>query len=550
MVASGKVSCVGSRQLAHDASTVRAIARVLPTFLRRRRDPSPTLASELDWSASIHDDSQVELTFDYTASRPTEQGGLAEDPRPCFAVDVYLVAPAALDLDSETYPKERFLADLTHRMRLHATDLPGFDEGRVVALDRYLALDLDFAGKSALAPRVVQQTKLFANYFNFCLKQVFVGDQPRPGLKYKRDLAKTIALLDNFRSTYADPMRESSLLFDDEVRDAVLWVEAYLSDRARSALSRVALAGKRKALRALVREAEHEVVDSPLSDGDEAAVERYYHRYGQLKKYVAEVLYLNRHELHRDRLYRNLAAATGAAIAAMFAETARYYNNTATGTTDFGFRVAFFLGIAVVAYVFKDRLKDFSKEYFGRRVMSAVPDRDSELMYDYVDEGGIQRQVLVAQHHEFISHTASHALREDVAYVRQRCEAADLGIDRDVLRYRKVTWLVPRALDVLEYSTLAVKDILRLDLTNFLSHLDNPLKELALYDSEEGSVVIEAPKVYHLDLVIRMERTVPRVDGVTSHVSVEVVRVVLDKNGIVRLDEPVSRGRYRYEEAL
>ncbi len=548
-MACGKASCVGSRQLAHQAGTVGTIARALPTFLRRRRDPKPALVSELDWSASVHDDSQVELTFDYTAREPDEQGALVDDARPRFAVDVYLVAPAALDVDSETYPKERFLADLTHRMRLHAPELPGFDEGRVVALDGYLGLDLDFAGKSQLAPRVIQQTKLFANYFNFRLKQVFVGNQPRPGLKYKRDLSETISLLDNFRARYANPMRESSLLFDDEVREAVLWVEAYLSDRARSALSRIALAGKRKALRALVREAEHEVVDSPLSDGDDAAVERYFHRYGQLKKYVAEVLYLNRHELHRDRLYRNLAAATGAAIAAMFAETARYYNNTATGTTDFGFRVAFFLAIAVMAYVFKDRLKDLSKEYFGRRVMSAVPDRDSELMFDYVDESGRQQQVLVAQHHEFVRHTQSHSLPDDVAYVRQRCEAADPGIDRDVLRYSKVTWLMPRAVNVLEYTTLSVKDMLRLDLTKFLSHLDNPLKELALYDSEEGSVVVEAAKVYHLDLVIRMERSVPTSEGVTSSVRVEVVRVVLDKNGIVRLEEPVERGRYRYKEA-
>lgn len=524
------------------------ISRVLPTFLRRRGDLKPVLASELDWSASVHDDSQVELTFDYTASGPGDSAVLVNDARPRFAVDVYLVAPAALDLGSDTYPKERFIADLTHRMRLHAPEVAGFDQGTVAALDRYLELDLDFAAKSAWAPRVIQQTKLFANYFNFRLKNVFVGSQPRPGLKYKRDLADTITLLDNFRSRYADPMRESSLLFDDEVRDAVLWVEAYLSDRAQSALSRVALAGKRKALRALVREAEQDVVDSPLGDGeDDEAVERYFYRYGQLKKYVAEVLYLNRTELHRDRLYRNLTAATGAAIAALFAETARYYNTTATGTSDFGFRVAFFLAIAVMAYVFKDRLKDLSKEYFGRRVMRAVPDRDSELHLDYIAEGGQRRKVLVAQHHEFIGHSSSQALPDDVAYVRQRCEADDLGIDRDVLRYNKVTWLSPHALDVLEYTTLSVKDILRLDLTNFLSHLDNPLKELALYDSEEGSVVVEAPKVYHLDLVIRMERSMPSAEGDATDVRVEVVRVVLDKNGIVRLEEPVEPGRYRYE---
>ena len=145
MVACGKACCVGSRQLAHEAGTVGAIVRVLPTFLRRRGDPKPALASELDWSASVHDDSQVELTFDYTASEPGEKGILVDDARPRFDVDVYLVAPAALDLDSDTYPKERFLADLTHRMRLHAPELPGFSEGRVVALDRYLELDLDLS---------------------------------------------------------------------------------------------------------------------------------------------------------------------------------------------------------------------------------------------------------------------------------------------------------------------------------------------------------------------------------------------------------------------
>ena len=504
----------------------------------------------MDWSASVHDNSQIELTFDYTATRSEAGAELREDARPRFAVDLFLVAPAALDLDAETYPKDRFLADLTHRMRLHAPLLKGFKEGRVSALDRYLKLDLDFGTKERLVPRVVQQTKLFANYFNFRLKQVFVGNQPRPGLKYTRDLADTVALLDTFRERYADPLRQPSLLYDDAVRDAVLRVEAYLSDRARSALSRVALAGKRKALRALVREVEQDVTQGPLLDEeDDRAVERYFHRYGQLKKYVAEVLYLNRVEIHRDRLYRNLIAATGAGIAALFAETARYYNTAASGTTDFGFRVAFFLGLAVLAYVFKDRLKDLSKEYFGRRVMRAIPDRDSELWLDYINRFGDKSRVRIAGHHEFVHHIRSHQLPSDVAYVWERGGSADLGIDRDVLWYAKTTWLLPDALDELEFGTVSVKDILRLDVSSFLSHLDNPLKELALYDSEEGSVVVEAPKVYHLDLVLRMERRHVGVEGDEGDIRLEVVRVVLDKNGIVRLEEPVDRGRYSYSEA-
>lgn len=515
-----------------------------------RRDPPVVvrLEPELGWGASIHDDSQFEVTLDYTVV--PAGGGVPDKPEhhPRFHVDLFLVAPPSVALDAESYPRDRFFADLTQRMRLHTPDLPAFADARIPSLDRFLALGLDLAARERLVPRVTQDLKLFANYVNLRLKEIFVGDQPRPGIKYKRDLGATVELVERFQERYAEPLRLPRMVIAEEVRAAVVSVDDYLADRLERALSRVALAGTPKARKALER---RHAGRTDLDLDDPASLERYYHRYGRLKKLVSEVLYLHPREVRRDQFYKNLAAAGGAALAAAFAETARYYNTgaMANGTADFGLRVAFFLGIAVVAYVFKDRLKDFAKEYFGRRVSKRLADRETQLLFRYADREAREQELVVAQHQEWVRYTRSTSLPDDVRYVWQRF-AHDRHQRRpaDVLHYAKVVRVEPGALDRLEFTDLSVKEILRFDTSAFLRHFDNPLKELAVYDSEEGCVVLEAPKVYYLDLMVRIACRPSEAED-ESEVRVEAIRAVLDKQGIVRLDRPVPEGRYAWRRA-
>jgi hypothetical protein len=507
------------------------------------------LIATLDWAASVHDQNQVELTFDYRVRKDERALSSHPDPRPRFSVDLFLVAPPSLGLDDEAYPKAQFLSDLTQRMRLQPPHIGAFEQGRIPSLDRYLALELDLGAKQALEGRVVQDVRLFANAVNARFSRLFRDDQIRADLKYKRDLDAAVRVIDAFRARYVEPMRERGLLFGDAVREAVHLVDEFLHARMTTALSKAAMAGKRKALAALEAHASHNPQLVAVAGGprDPARIEAFAHRSGQLKKFVGEVLYLDRVDVNREQLWRNLAAAGGAGLAALFAETARYYNTVATGTQDFGLHAAFFIGLAVIAYVFKDRLKDLSKDYLGRRVARRIPDRVSMLVLPHIGATNQLARVAVCHHEEAVRRLDVTGLPAEVVYVWERGAEPIPGPARHVLHYGKQVWLNPSALVTLDRDELAVKDIVRLDLSTFLSHLDNPLKEMALFDAEEGSIVTRAPKVYRLDLVIRLcheDRT-----GASDLASVEMVRVVLDKNGIVRMERPFEAGRYQFNEA-
>ena len=71
-----------------------------------------------------------------------------------------------------------------------------------------------------------------------------------------------------------------------------------------------------------------------------------------------------------------------------------------------------------------------------------------------------------------------------------------------------------------------------------------------MYDSEEGAVVLNAPKVYYLDAIVRIACASGVGEDRRERVQFEAFRVVLDKQGIVRLDEPIPRGRYVVEDAV
>jgi hypothetical protein len=110
----------------------------------------------------------------------------------------------------------------------------------------------------------------------------------------------------------------------------------------------------------------------------------------------------------------------GAGLAALFAETARYYNTVATGTQDFGLHAAFFIGLAVIAYVFKDRLKDLSKDYLGRRVARRIPDRVSMLVLPHIGATNQLARVAVCHHEEAVRRLDVTGLPAEVVYVWER----------------------------------------------------------------------------------------------------------------------------------
>ena len=464
-----------------------------------------------------------------------------------YGVEITLVTPASLAVASGSYPKDRFYRDLVNHCRLHTPDLH-CDDG-IAALDEYLRLDLDLRAKSQLAKRVVHELRLFANHINARLKRSFLGDSPRPDAAATLD--EVVRMLRAFRDKYSAHARKPTLLLDADVRQAILDIEEYTSTRLHSALLRAMHLDPQ--IRAAVDDEERwrkAHFGAPLgSTADQDTLEHFHHRHSFLKKFVAQALHLERRQVRHDTWYRNIVAAAGAGVAATFAQFTQVQATAAQGAHDFGLRFAFLMLLAVIAYIFKDRLKDLSKEYLATRVQSLLPDRRCWLDYTRFAANGDELQIPVARFDEAVHYFPASQLDEELAWVgRQLPDPVVHQPGAYVIRYSKRLAIRPRALADLGVSVLSLKDIFRLNTSEFLDHLDDPTKDVAAFDGEDGLLVLQAPKVYYVDVLIRTFARAGQPEGAPrTTVRLDTARLVLHKKGILRLDRPIENGRFWYE---
>ena len=212
---------------------------------------------------------------------------------------------------------------------------------------------------------------------------------------------------------------------------------------------------------------------------------------------------------------------------------------------DSGIRLAFLIGLAVLAYIFKDRVKDLSKEYFNSRLKERLPDQSFALSHLSHTLKGEKKVRDLGQATEFFRFLTD--IPADVAYLRTlgQVRTSDPARRENVihvgrrfnfeLRSKKHRKLFP-----------LVKNVLRLDITPFLSKLDNPTMPVNFVGAAGQAKAVQAPKVYHLNIVKRYEVSFGTGDGARL-VDYERFRLIVNKNGILRLEKIVRQGRLAYE---
>jgi hypothetical protein len=497
----------------------------------------------LDWRATVHDQTQFELVTDYRASGGTPGGTDGSD----FEVDTYFFTPRTLGLNSTTYPRDEFYRDLTNFIRVHTPNVEAFNKGAIPALARLIDPSVSIAERRKTRARAIQELKLFGNYVNLTIKRADSG-LPDAALTAA---AETIAIVREFREGGLKPCLAQPGL-DSTVRSTLLWVDEYLSARLEVAFSRAPLLNAPMIQETLHAEERHRQAMGYVSarrNASDLELERYYHRQGMLKKFVSEILYLKTNEIRRERTYRNIVAASGAALAGLWAELAKLDSSYTKGAHDFGFRFIVVAAVGIMVYVFKDRIKDMSKEYFSDKMKSYLPDFDVKLSYKFFESGGESREVDVGHYHEYVRYLSDSGLPDDVRFVRNLTKDGDVSgqLVEDVIHYSKRVWIKPDAARAMADGTLSLKDVFRFNMSEFLEYFDNPEKNLSVFDAEEGAVKLRAPKVYHFNILLRLASR--NTDG-SRRVRLEHVRLVLNKAGIVRVDPVFAEGEHWYEEAL
>ncbi|MFZ9595663.1 MAG: hypothetical protein ACO3A2_06245 [Bdellovibrionia bacterium] len=515
----------------------------------------------VQWQASVHDQSQFEIVIDYQVPQVrSEQGSGRREQKSemSYWVDFYFFTPKNLGLNSQVYPRESFYQDLTNLVRIHTPKKDLIHAAILPTLENLLVLDQSQPFFPEQTHRAIQEVKIFANYVNLRLKTWFNHKPALSDDQWVIQGSEIIELVEHFRMRYLKPSLQSIAL-DSDLASALLWVDEYLSNRLEVSFSKISLSQVSSprssfARRFLSNEYQHRAERGYVTPGRAATdrnLEQFYHRHGMLKKFVSESLYLKTQEVKRDRLYRNMMAGFGAALAGVWAEVAKMDSQLARGARDFGVRFMVLASVGVLIYVFKDRIKEISKEYFNEKLKGFLPDYEVLLTYPFFDRLGKKQDLRVGKYQETVRYLSSESLPEDIRFVRDLTQAEDLfGENQEnIIHYSKRVALNPTVSSQMETELLSLKDIFRFNMGGFLQYLDNPEKSLAIYDFEEGAIQIRAPKVYYFNLFLRMSAWDQGLDQPRKKTTqIEHLRLVLNKSGIVRLDAVFPRGEHWYED--
>lgn len=508
---------------------------------------------------SVHDRFQIEsdITFDLRPRGPFES-------RRKFKIDMYLYLPYSLGVNSSNFNGAEFFRHWTSYFRVRA---PMYQQWRVLppellsfpSVDEYFAGHLSTDRRQKLGPRVVQDIKLFGNFLYTELKKL------RSALPKKRrnrdaqrrrylaeELIHRVSLLWSFRDICLKPLREGRYLVDETVQRVFFLTDEYLSYRAELVLLRArdSLFEHSEELgELLAREIsyrhEHQLL--VLCEEEEAprTLEAYTYRLGLLKKYLGEALFLQTVSDKKDHLYKNYAAAVGAGLAAAFTAVVEHQRIQYLVGDGSGIRFSFLIALAVLAYIFKDRIKELSRDYFNSRLRERLPDQRFRLLHQSVMPDGqkVENQLGTStEYFRFVKEVPT-----DVEYLRGLGQSKN----HDPVRREHIVHVARRFnLQVISEKRILfplLKNVVRLDISPFLNKLDNPTMAVSFYDKNRHARTVVAPKVYHVNVVFRYE-TLFGPEGSLVKVDYERLRLVIDKNGIVRLETLLESGRLAYQE--
>lgn len=506
----------------------------------------------------LHDRTQFECQFTYEIS-PSHLSA-RKDLERC-RIEAYYFFPTNMAVSALNFPKETFYRQIRTFLRFKSPDLtpealldPLAADSPLNALSYHLkhrALD----GTAASEATLRDEARLYGCIVSSLFKnqrreaeELLVQARRRPtdmGRWHALESAVQAFLASGGRllSRYREVLAEADGL-PGPLLGQLRQVDEYLTYRFDHTLSALHLAlaaswGAPEKLTALgVRMQETASAERTyriragyivLSPNDPAGLALYTYRSGALKKLVERVLYLDVRTIQENNRWRNLAAMLGAMLAAI---VAGWSNQSVVLQLT---HVNLWLAVAAFAlfYVLKDRIKEGLREYVWEHVSRFFPD-NRLMIHDPIKDLPIGRCT------ERAHYLAKEDLPADVRAVRELHHVVDLDSEREetVLLYRNHVKLNAREILAEHRRRTHVKHFLRFSVDELLPRLDDPHVRVRFYDPETGGFQLtNAPKVYHLNIVFKLQRFDASDEPLAPFY--QRIRVVLDKDGIQRI-EPVA----------
>ena len=511
---------------------------------------SGQLATELiDSRIEIHDSNHFEVKLDYTMDP-----GRAWNR---YRVETFIFTPASLGISPDTYRKRQFYNDIqayirfkTPTVSLTALLAPEAGDSPLARLTDAVVSLVQHPHREALRADISADLRLVG-----CLIRAYVRDQiaqtiglldglgeaPSPDARPVADIrAGTVRLVSELGAVMERFRELRGRLLDPvvppQLRETQEYVDEYLSITIESLLTRLmqvidekSCCGGlfletrehlRKSISAEQAYRSHAGYPS-LIDADGGM--SYVFRRGILKKFVMSVLFL---EISKDKegsRISDLLAAVAAGLSMLVASLGGLWVQQRFLASTWPFIVTI-----VLLYMLKDRLKEWLRTFFSRKMTRFLADY-SVRIHDArsgLDIGrcreafGFLRQEQVPSAVLALRHRDAHASIEATSKPEV------------VIKYEKEITLDGKVVQKLGGLHHEINDIIRFNVSEFLLRADDPTTLVEVYNPEGDRVEeLACPKVYHLNVVFVLKAEDERRSPTMEH-----VRVVIDKRGILSLE--------------
>lgn len=475
------------------------------------------------------DRSSFEMILDYPFD--LEEGIDSQD----FIVKLYFFPPASLSSTAGWHQRQRFYENLKNNIRWHTPE-ETHEVFKFPNTLKYLEKKELIEEKAALIEDVIGENKLFAN---------------RLIKKLKSDHDDLDADLTNFTENLIKYRTKiiSQIISDQTVHDSVLkhcrWCDEYLSYYFKNFLLKNGLESEEKWRQFLEEENSYIIryKDYKVVTNEEDR-RRFMQRASMLKKFINEILYLDLKEIKKSSFKKNMAAAIAAGLAASVNFFAQYSSHYGGVERDNNLKFFILLLLAVSIYVLKDRVKDITKEYFNNRMLS----EEADYKYDVFSKKMPGLPVLkIGRIMENLRFLKRADVPDEIYYVwkkaRQRATGSLVG-HGEVVNFEKSLKLERQKFGY--GKNWSIKDVMRFDLRDFYSTLEESHGNLNFFDEDEGKIELEGEKSYSLDLVVNLISE----NGKKREITYQTYRLFLEKEGLIEIEDTSNGVCYSYKESL
>ncbi len=527
---------------------------------------------DLDSRIEVHDKSQFEVKFDYNLLNFDSKN--KKPKKKNYSIEAYFFIPKNIGVSSLNYSKNQFYNDINSNIRFKTPDMSFNDvndENNIHSPLRILKVNLD---KLKSNPNedinivAINEAKLFGCLISGFLKegtkeikklinQATYYKKSTNSANFIRVIEKEIKIFTNdtlaiyekyrlIRNEYEKEFATKSVLTNLKLVDefityrfenslAVIYSEIdNLSNIKGIDCSEIV-----SYLTSVANdESQYRILQGFIYFKNSTSVnyEYYSYRFSTIKKHIFQVLYLDVIHIRNEKKYRNMVAMIGAAFAALLylpAQALLIVNSNASASVLF---------MIILAYIFKDRAKEISREIILDKVLDKYhkyfPDNDL-IIHDSTNPKSLKSPI--GKCREFVRFIKKEKVRKEISKIRNYNHVVDIDEERheEVIYYRKDVKLNSKKIMNSHYRRNNVKDIIRFNINQFLDKLDNATGKINFYDIEKNIFTnLKAPKVYHINIIFRYKS-----DNTTEPVF-QRIRVILDKNGIVRLEEVIPRCKF------